>query len=459
MKPSSATFLAFLFLLAPALLCRAADPPPNILIILTDDQGRGDYSAFGTPDIRTPAIDRIFKEGITFDNFYASSCVCSPTRAALMTGCYPDRAGVPGVIREEEPLNSWGYLSPTRVLLPQALKSAGYRSALIGKWHLGVSSPNTPTERGFDQFDGFLGDMMDDYLTHLRHGHNFMRHDMEVIDPKGHATDLFTAWACQYLRDQARDKSHPFFLYLAYNAPHDPIQPKADWLAKVKQREPQMTEKRAKLVALIEHLDDGIGQVLGALDETGLAQNTLVIYTSDNGGILANGANNGPWRSGKQHMYEGGLRVPCAARWPGQIKPGSSTDRIALTMDCYATVLEAAGVKAPPDIDAQSFLPTLRGETARDSRATLYWVRREGGPAYGGKTIDAVRQGDWKLLQDSPFAPLELYNLKDDPKETNNLAQKQKDRFRQLSAALRKQIQQGGAVPWQAPEKPGETGR
>jgi arylsulfatase A-like enzyme len=122
-------------------------------------------------------------------------------------------------------------------------------------------------------------------------------------------------------------------------------------------------------------------------------------------------------------------------------------------------LVEAAGVKPPPDIDAQSFLPTLRGETSNDPRTTLYWVRREGGPAYGGKTIDAVRQGDWKLLQDSPFAPLELYNLKDDPKETNNLAQKQKDPFRQLSAALRKQIQQGGAVPWQAPEKPGETGR
>jgi len=287
-------------------------------------------------------------------------------------GVLSGSGGVPGVIREEEPANSWGYLAANRVLLPQALKQAGYHSALVGKWHLGVSSPNTPTERGFDQFDGFLGDMMDDYQTHLRHGQNFMRHNREVIDPKGHATDLFTDWACKYLRERAGNKGQPFFLYLAYNAPHGPIQPKADWLAKVKQREPQMTEKRAKLVALIEHLDDGIGQVLRTLDETGLAGNTLVIYTSDNGGVLTDGANNGPWRSGKQHMYEGGLRVPCAARWPGQIKPDSRTDRIAQTMDWYATALEAAGVKAPAGIDARSLLSTVRGEKAEASPATFY---------------------------------------------------------------------------------------
>ena len=169
-----------------------ADERPNIIVILADDLGRGDYSAFGTPDIRTPAIDTLGKEGITFQNFYANSCVCSPTRAALLTGCYPDRVGVPGVIREEEPANSWGYLSKQATLLPQKLRNAGYHSAIIGKWHLGINSPNTPTERGFDFFHGFLGDMMDDYWTHLRHGQNFMRRNAEQITPEGHATDLFT---------------------------------------------------------------------------------------------------------------------------------------------------------------------------------------------------------------------------------------------------------------------------
>ena len=427
--------------------------PPNILIILTDDQGRGDYSAFGTADIRTPNIDRLFREGMTFDNFYANSCVCSPSRAALMTGCYPDRVGVPGVIREEEPDDSWGYLSRRAVLLPNLLKPAGYHSAIVGKWHLGINSPNTPTERGFDLFDGFLGDMMDDYWTHLRHGQNFMRHNLEAVQPAGHATDVFTQWAISYLESRAtpEHRQQPFFLYLAYNAPHDPVQPKPDWLEKVKQREPKMPANRQKLVALIEHLDDGIGKVLNTLDRLGLADNTLVIFTSDNGGVLANGANNGPWRGGKTHMYEGGLRVPCAARWPGQIKPGSITDRIALTMDWFPTALQAAGVSAPAGIDGVSLLPTLHGQPDVDPRQHFYFVRREGGVAFAGKTQDAIRKGDWKLLQDDPFAPRELYNLKDDPKETTNLAGEKKGILRDLDADLRRQIQEAGSVPWQKP--------
>jgi len=210
---------------------------PNILVILTDDQGRGDYSAFGTKDIRTPTIDRLFHEGMTFNNFFANSCVCYPSRAALLTGCYPDRVGVPGVIREETPENSWGYLLPGTMLLPQLLKPAGYHTALIGKWHLGIGSPNTPNERGFDLFEGFLGDMMDDYWTHLRHGLNLMRYNQTMMEAKGHATDVFTDWACDYLQERAT-AGKPFFLYLAYNAPHDPIQPPPEWLEKVKHREP-----------------------------------------------------------------------------------------------------------------------------------------------------------------------------------------------------------------------------
>jgi len=425
---------------------------PNILVILADDLGRGDYSAFGTKDIRTPNIDRLGREGMTFQNFYANSCVCSPTRAALLTGCHPDRVGVPGVIREESPQNSWGYLSSRATLLPQALKRAGYHSAIVGKWHLGVGSPNTPTERGFDFFHGFLGDMMDDYWTHLRNKQNFMRRNREVVDPKGHATDLFTEWACDSLDERAKARK-PFFLYLAYNAPHDPIQPPLDWLAKVQQREPSSDPRRQKLVALIEHMDSGVGKVLDALDRLKLADNTLVIFTSDNGGLLNSGANNGPWRSGKTHMYEGGLRVPGIARWPGRVKPGSGTDRIALSMDIFATSCEAAGVKPPADIDGVSFLPTLLGQPQPEAKRDLYFCRREGGVPYCGKTIEAVIRGDWKLVLDSPFAPLELYNLRRDPQETTDLAAKEKAVLRDITAALRKQIQRGGDVPWQPPAK------
>ena len=453
-KTISVTSLALSLALSPLLAATAAaaGPPsrPNILVILTDDQGRGDYGAFGTKDIRTPNIDRLFREGMTFHNFYANSCVCSPTRAALLSGCFPDRVGVPGVIREESPANSWGWLSPGVKLLPQCLKPAGYHSALVGKWHLGTSSPNLPNERGFDYFHGFLGDMMDDYLTHRRNQLNYMREDREVIDPPGHATDLFTAWACAYLEARAA-AGQPFFLYLAYNAPHAPIQPPLEWLAKVKQREPQMTDKRAKLVALIEHLDAGIGQVLATLDRAGLASNTLVIFTSDNGGVLAEGANNGPWRSEKGHVFEGGLRVPGAVRWPGVVSPGSQTERTTVTMDIFATACVVAGVLPPAGIDGVSFLPTLCGELAPAGERDYYFVRREGGPAFAGKTIEALRRGQWKLLQDSPFAPLELYDLGADPLEATNLAAQRKQLCNELSAALRQQIQRGGTVPWQPP--------
>ena len=292
--------------------------------------------------------------------------------------------------------------------------------------------------------------MMDDYYTHLRHGNNYLRRNREIVDPKGHATDIFTDWACDYLRERAKVGS-PFFLYLAYNAPHSPVQPPDDWLQRVKTREPGLDEKRAKLVALIEHLDAGVARVLATLRETGQENNTLVLFSSDNGGQLEMGANNGPTRGGKQSMYEGGLRVPFAARWPGRIKPGSQSERVALTMDIFPTVLDAVGVKLNHHIEGLTLLPALLGENQPPYQRDLFFTRREGGNQYGGKTIDAVIRGDWKLLQNLPWEPLQLYNLKIDPLEQNDQASKQRNEFNELSTALRQQIQRGGAVPWQPP--------
>jgi arylsulfatase A-like enzyme len=436
-----------------AVSCSTAGDRPNILVILADDHGLGDWSAFGTPDIRTPNLDRLAREGMTFENFYANSCVCSPTRAALLTGCYPDRVGVPGVIREENPAESWGHLSPDALLLPKVLKPAGYHSGIVGKWHLGIASPNTPTERGFDFFAGFLGDMMDDYTTHRRHGQNFMRRDRETVDPPGHATEIFSAWACEYLEARAGEKV-PFFLYLAYNAPHDPIQPPPEWLAKVQAREPGISAKRAGLVALIEHMDAGIGQVLDTLDRLRLAENTFVLFSSDNGGLLSSGANNGPWRSGKTHLYEGGLRVPGLVRWPGKVTAGSRTGHVTLSMDVFPTCCEMAGVPVPSGIDGRSFLGAIQGEQGQDLPRDLYFVRREGGAMYGGKTIEALRHGDWKLVADSPFAPMELYNLREDPVEAVDMAKREPKVFGELSRLLRGHVQRGGSVPWQPRELP-----
>jgi arylsulfatase A-like enzyme len=417
-----------------------------VIVILADDLGSGDLACCGAADMRTPHLDRFFSAGMRLDRFYANSSVCSPTRASLLTGRYPDLVGVPGVIRTH-PENSWGQLRPDAVLLPKLLREAGYRTALIGKWHLGLTSPNLPNERGFDHFQGFLGDMMDDYRTHLRHDKNYMRHNDQAIQPTGHATDLFTTWACDFLNQQKPDR--PFFLYLAYNAPHAPIQPPPEWLEKVKKRQPDLDEKRAKLVALIEHLDDGIGKVLETLRSRGLDRQTLVLFTSDNGGPLEFGASNGSLRGGKGSMYEGGLRVPLAAVWPGRIKPDSRSQHIGLTMDIFPTVLEAAGVPYRGEMDGVSFLPALLGKGEAEPERTLFFTRREGGRPYGGKTIDAVRQGDWKLLQNSPFGPLELYNLRTDPAEKHNLVAKERKKVQELSTALQAHIQQAGAVPWQ----------
>ncbi len=381
-----------------------------MLVILVDDLGYGDLSCYGATDLQSPNIDRLVASGMRFDRFYANSPVCSPTRASLLSGRYPDLVGVPGVIRTHFQDN-WGCLSPQAVLLPQMLKRAGYHTALVGKWHLGLASPNTPNERGFDHFHGFLGDMMDDYNNHRRHGINYMRLDDKEIDPEGHATDLFTQWAVDYLRQRSQKKDQPFFLYLAYNAPHAPIQPPKEWLDRVKQREPGISDDRAKLVALIEHLDAGVGKVLDVLKETGLSDNTLVVFTSDNGGQLNLGASNGPLRAGKGDMFEGGIREPMCAVWPGRIEPGSRSDRVAMAMDLFPTICEAAGVTIDHEIDAVSFLPTLLGRQQPADDRMLFWVRREGGPRYGGRAYYAARQGDYKLLQNSPFEPMALYNL------------------------------------------------
>ena len=334
--------------------------PPNVLIILVDDLGYGDLSSYGATDLRTPHTDRLIAAGLRFDQFYANCPVCSPTRAALLSGRYPDVVGVPGVIRTIEN-NNWGYLSPDAVMLPQLLSQAGYDTAMVGKWHLGLSVPNIPNRRGFDFFHGFLGDMMDDYWHHRRHGNNYMRLNEKVIQPEGHATDLFSQWACDYLETR-KGKSKPFFLYLAYNAPHTPIQPPKEFLEKVVARESGINESRARLVALIEHMDDGIGQVMSTLKETELDRSTLVIFTSDNGGQLNVGANNGPLRDGKQSMYEGGLKVAAGCQWLGRIQSGTRSNLSAMSMDIFATVCDVAGIAVDHPTDGVSFLPTLLGK-------------------------------------------------------------------------------------------------
>lgn len=421
---------------------------PNIIFILADDLGYGDLSCQGGKDIRTPHIDRLFDDGVRFTNFYANSTVSSPTRASLMTGRYPDLVGVPGVIRTHKE-DSWGYFLPQAVTLPALLKKADYQTALIGKWHLGLEAPNIPNLRGFDFFHGFLGDMMDDYWTHRRHGMNYMRLNENEIDPKGHATDIFSDWAIDYISEKAHEDA-PFFLYLAYNAPHFPIQPPPEWLEKVKAREKGIDEKRAKNVALVEHLDEGIGRVLEALDEKEIYENTIIIFSSDNGGHLPSGASNGTLRGGKQDMYEGGIKVPTCMVWKGKIKSGSTSDRLSLTMDFFPTICDVSGITISHEIDGLTILPDILRKDQSSNERTVYFMRREGG-IYGGLCYYTVRKGNYKLVQNTPYEKLQLFNIHSDPMEKFPL-NTDSEQFKNLKFELSQHIRRSGKIPWQKDE-------
>lgn len=418
---------------------------PNVVLIVADDLGWGDLGCMGADDLATPNIDSLADDGMRWTNFYANCPVCSPTRASILSGRYPDAVGVPGVIRTHS-RNSWGYLSPEVTLLPAKLQEVGYHTAMVGKWHLGLAEPNIPNRRGFDFFHGFLGDMMDDYFHHRRHDVNYMRHNETEIDPEGHATDLFSAWARDFLQT-ASDKQ-PFFLYLAYNAPHTPIQPPEDYLEAYQDRHPEVSARRAKLAAFIEHLDAGVGRVLAALDETGLAENTLVIFTSDNGGQTGVGADNGPWRDGKGTAYEGGIRVPMLARWPGRIEPGTTSEAIGLTMDLCPTIQQAAGRPAREPMHGISLVPVLLGQAEKTPPRDLFWVRLEGGRGQpDGWWLWAARRGDWKIIR-RPDQPDQLFNLRQDPYEENDLANTEPERLRAMQYILDCHIADTAAVPW-----------
>ena len=440
---------AFGWLLGATLLPAGESDRPNLILILTDDHGYGDVSTYHRSDVATPNIDRLAADGMLFTAMRSNCTVCSPSRAAILTGRYPDRVGVPGVIRTQ-PNDSWGYFNPNVPTLGNELSDAGYQTGIIGKWHLGLESPNLPNERGFHFFHGFLGDMMDSYTTHLRHGNNYMRLNHDPITPQGHATELFTDWAIDFLKTRSQQPDQPFFLYLAYNAPHFPIEPPVEWLQRVRQRNPNLSEARAKNVALVEHLDANIGRLLDTLDSLGLTQNTLVAFTADNGGSLPHGQNNDPWRDGKQSHYDGGLRVPFMIRWPARIKAGSTCNYTGLNFDLFPTFVELAKGKPSPDLDALSLVPLFNNQVMKNDRE-LYFTRREGGQKYGGKSYEAIIYRNWKLLQNDPYSPLELYDLAKDPQETTDLAQQEKQIYNDLLRRLQKQIQRSGSVPWQQP--------
>ncbi len=432
-----------IFLLVCSALLTFGQSKPNVIFILADDLGYGDLSCYGSEQIQTPAIDQLAKNGVIFSRAYANSTVCSPSRAAILTGNYPDRVGVPGVVRDM-PHNTWGNFADDEEKLPQALDKLGYHSALIGKWHLGYESPDLPLDAGFNYFKGFVGDMMDDYYTHLRDGVNWMRENKIEINPEGHATDLFTNWAVDYIKEQSKTEE-PFFLFLTYNAPHDPVQPPKEWLKKTQQKFPDLPLKRQKIIAFIEHLDAGVEKVVQSVKDNQITNNTLIIFTSDNGGALNYGASNAPFSGGKGDMLEGGIRIPCIVNYPAEFKSHYENEPILL-MDFYQTIIELGGGNVDIEKPGLSCLPLLRGEKAYKEERYMVWMRREG-HRFGGKDYYAISDGTYKLLQNNPFEPYRLYNVKADSLEQEAIDNP--EMYKRLMKNLTKHIQKSGKTPWQ----------
>jgi arylsulfatase A-like enzyme len=409
-----------------------AQPPasstPNVVLIITDDVGYGDFSSYGAPDIRTPHIDRLAKEGVRFTDFYANGAVCSPTRAALISGRYQQRVGVENVLT---PADKRG-LPVTGRSLPQLLKNHGYATALIGKWHLGYQPQVGPNAHGFDYFFGFLSGAVNYFEHTMRNGNPDLYENTTPVKEPGYLTDMLTRRSVEFID---RNAQRPFFLEVAYNAAHWPFQsphhapdafPKERDIFQGPDDETRPTRK--DYAEILERADAGVGQILAALDRHGLTRNTLVIFTNDNGGEWL--SRNAPLFNRKGTLWEGGIRVAAMMRWPGRVPRGKTTRQVGITMDLTATILAATNAPMPPEtrLDGVNLIPYVQDNVPPLER-TLFW--RFLVPA---RQHRAVRQGDWKLMLDGDH--LLLFDLARDPGERNDLSQQRPDLIRSLRGRL-----------------------
>ncbi len=415
----------------------------NVVVILADDLGWADLGCYGSKYHKTPHLDRFAASGARFTQAYAAASICSPTRAALLTGKYPARLNLtdwlPG--RADRPdqkllrpiINQ--ELPATEQTLAALLKANGYRTGHIGKWHLGGKDAG-PQQRGFDV--NIAGDQTGSprsYFAPFKDKNEVFMPGLEKAPEGEYLTDRLTTEAEKFIADN-RDK--PFFLYLAHYTVHIPLQAKADLIAKYKQGKPG-EQGNPIYAAMIESLDDSVGRVLAKLDELKLAERTLVLFTSDNGGLcVVEGPNtpptiNTPLREGKGYLYEGGIREPLLIRWPGVTKPGSVINTPVCVIDFFPTIRDACGVQSDAKVDGVSLLPALKDEPLK--REALFWHY----PHYsnqGGRPGAAVRAGDYKLIEFYENGRRELYDLKKDLGESNNLIESKPDVAKELYGKL-----------------------
>lgn len=437
-------------LLAPCLLFAAAERRPNILLIVSDDHGYGDVGAYGCKDIPTPHLDSLATNGVRFTNGYVSCSFCSPTRAALLTGRYQQRFGHefnPGPVLV--PDKNIG-LPLTETLLSERLKSAGYITGLVGKWHLGFEPERHPLSRGFDEFFGFPGGSHS-YVNSPPTAPNPIMRGREPVAEKDYLTDAFGREAAAFVDRHARE---PWFLYLAFNAVHGPM----DAAKRYTDRFPNLAGGRKTYATMLTAMDDAIGRVLARLREHRLEENTLIFFVADNGGPESvNSSDNGPLRGVKGNAYEGGIRVPFIVQWKGQLPAGKTYDQPAIQLDFAPTALAAAGIESKPawKLEGVNLLPYLRGEKIGAPHHALFW-------RFGEQM--AVRMGDWKLVKSfggaverEPDARrtvardpngAELYHLGQDIGETTNLAAREPAKVKQLAAAWMEWNRQNVAPLW-----------
>ncbi|MBL8179248.1 MAG: sulfatase [Bryobacterales bacterium] len=397
---------------------------PNIVLILADDLGYADLGFTGATDIPTPNLDRLAQSGIVFTNAYVSHPFCSPTRAGLMTGRYQQRFG-----HENNPIydpqNYSAGLPTSQITVAQLLRSAGYVTGLSGKWHLGAASKFLPSERGFSEMFYFRGGGHDYFKQELSGAPReylipLERDGKPVAEPE-YLTDALAREAAAFIR---RHHAHPFFLYLAFNTPHTPIQTAPHHAEKVK---PIADEKRRGYAAMVTALDEGVGKVMQAIAESNLDAHTLIAFLSDNGGpINVTASHNTPFREGKGTVYEGGIRVPFVMRWQGRLKPGRYQQPV-ISLDFLPTFTAIAGARTPTNVDGVNLMPYLQGQKSGPPHERLFW-RAGGGVSY------AVREGRYKLTRQQGAAE-QLFDLDADPSEQHDLSSSQPDILRRLHAA------------------------
>ena len=413
-----------------ALLCGCHGIPaaerPNIVFIMADDLGYGDLGCYGCDDIQTPNLDRLAKDGVRLTDFYATSSTCSPTRAAFLTGRYPQRIGLDNALYYQEMGRG---LKPAGDTIARALQKAGYRTGLSGKWHLGYDSQRTPIQQGFDHFFGMLGGNHH-YFEHIdRIGVYDLWLNEKPVQREGYTTDLIAEDSIAFMR---RNRDIPFFLFVAHAAPHFPFQGPGDRDKPVKPKTKSWQQgDRETYVSMVEHMDTAIGRTLREIDRLGLRDKTLVIFCSDNGGDVH--SRNEPFSGHKSSIWEGGIRVSCLARWPRQIPAGTVSAIPSTTFDWTAS-LRSFTDKPQQREDGINLLPYLKSGKNPEARP-LFWRRKSGPKRKVRNASRAVRQGDWKLLEIKD-GPRQLFNLSKDPAEKNDLMLRNPDIALRLTKAL-----------------------